>query len=193
MLFQSPASESNRNNKATYYIQMTERTIKDLPSLTWRRLRLCWRKDEIHHRCDIDNAAVLAWLSAHRTQKQKNITLCPLHSYWMNFPISPWCENCGNGWWLQNFLRALKLHLPRTASTSNDMMPFSLHGSYKKKGIFSCASNFSVKGHLMCSICWYMSRHQAKKSVWMAGESQKDFLQNASHFFISIPNCPSGT
>ena len=122
---------------------MTERTIKDLPSLTWRRLRLCWRKDEIHHRWDIDNAAVLAWLSAHRTQKQKNITLCPLHIYWMNFPISPWCENCGNGWWLHNFLRALKLQLPRTASTSNDMMPFSLHGSYKKKrNFFLCIKFF---------------------------------------------------
>ena len=71
--------------------------------------------------------------------------------------------------------------------------PFLSMVPIRKKGIFSCASNFSVKGHLMCSICWYMSRHQAKKSVWMAGESQKDFLQNASHFFISIPNCPSGT
>ena len=82
------------------------------------------------------------------------------------------------------FFPALKLQLPRTASTSNDMMPFSLHGSYKKKGIFSCASNFSVKGHLMCSICWYMSRHQAKKSVWMVGESQKDFLSQGKRISL---------
>ena len=169
---------------------MTERTIKDLPSLTWRRLRLCWRKDEIHHRCDIDNAAVLAWLSAHRTQKQKNITLCPLHILnefsdislmWKlvdGFTIS--CVR-----WNYNF--------PGPHQHQMIWCPFLSMVPIRKKGIFSCASNFSVKGHLMCSICWYMSRHQAKKSVWMAGESQKDFLQNASHFFISIPNCPSGT
>ena len=69
-----------------------------------------------------------------------------------------------------------------------------LHGFYQKKWIFSCASNFSVKGHLS-SICWYMSRHQAKKSVCFGRGISKRFSpnENASHFFISIPNCPSGT
>ena len=72
----------------------------------------------------------------HIEPKNKRTSLYAPYIYWMNFPISSWCENCGNVWWLHNFLRALKLQLPRTASTSNDMMPFSLHGSYKKKKEF---------------------------------------------------------
>ena len=79
----------------------------------------------------------------HIEPKNKRTSLYAPYIYWMNFPISPWCENCGNGWWLHNFLRALKLQLPRTASTSNDMMPFSLHGSYKKKrNFFPCIKFF---------------------------------------------------
>ena len=173
---------------------MTERTIYDLPSLSWGDI--VFVEERMKSIIDVTLTMQQSLHGClHIEPKNKRTSLYAPYIYWMNFPISPWCENCGNGWWLHNFLRALKLQLPRTASTSNDMMPFSLYGSYKKKGIFSCASNFSVKGHLMCSICWYMSRHQAKKSVRWRGNLKKIFSpkESASYFFISIPNCPSGT